>query len=75
MGTENNRLLAQERYMRDPMFKTLVDQLFHQLSLSNYTPTELREAVMLAAVRYESMTIRPMFYGPNDETMILERKY
>jgi hypothetical protein len=54
-------LTPQERYHRDPQFHHLVDTLFQQIIVSNFTPTELREAVMLAAIKYENQTIRRSF--------------
>jgi hypothetical protein len=50
-----NRLNSHDRYHRDPLFRRLVDTLQMMLEVENscYTPTELREAVMLAAEKYE----------------------
>lgn len=45
-------LPAEQRYIRDVAFRALVDWAYEQILLHNYTPTELREAVMLAAIRY-----------------------
>jgi hypothetical protein len=50
-----------ERYQRDPMFRHLVDQLHHQIREARYTPTEIREAAMLAQIHYEQTTLRPIF--------------
>jgi hypothetical protein len=47
-----------ERYQRDVMFRHLVDSLRCQLDAANYTPTELREAVIVAATMHEAYTIR-----------------
>lgn len=44
-----NRLPARERYGRDVHFRALVDMMRMHLHAANYTPTELREAVILAA--------------------------
>lgn len=38
-----------ERYLRDPMFKALVDAARVYIREARFTPTELREAVILAA--------------------------
>lgn len=48
---------VEERYARDPHFRGLVDILEHQIRLANYTPTEIREAAMLAQIHYESTRI------------------
>lgn len=48
---ELNRLPATERYHRDPAFARLVDTLESLIYKAEYTPSELREAVILAAIR------------------------
>jgi hypothetical protein len=58
-----------ERYKRDPIFKNLVDLFGHYLeenSCRQFTPTELREAVMLAATMYEYRHIRPIVIDGRD---------
>ena len=60
--TKLNRLTPEERYRRDPMFRVLVDLLEHHIHMTNYTPTELREAAILAAIRYESTNIRRVYF-------------
>lgn len=52
-----NRLPAAYRYDRDPAFRELVDALEDQIMMGDYTPTELREAAILAATHYEQRTI------------------
>lgn len=47
------RLPATERYLCDPQYHYLVDMLCAQIHTGQYTPTELREAVILAATKYE----------------------
>lgn len=46
------------RYQRDPAFKQLVDMIQHMLHAAQFTPSELREAVMLAAINYEMLRVR-----------------
>lgn len=48
-----NRLTPRERYLRDPMFHALVNQLRAAIQRADYTPTEIREAAMLAAIMFE----------------------
>ena len=60
------RLPAEERYQSDKMFSYIVDTLYFLLCQNDaqgiqFTPTELREAAMLAAEKYEYTHIRPMF--------------
>lgn len=55
------------RYDHDPVFRRLVDLLEHQLEDQDgliFTPSELREAVLLASMRYESRHVRPVLYDP-----------
>ncbi len=49
----NNRLLPSARYERDPDFRYLVDAMLHMIVKAKFTPTELREAATLAAIKYE----------------------
>ncbi len=54
-------MTAKERYREDPVFHAIVDMLLRELRRSQFTPTELREAVMLAAIIHESETVQPLF--------------
>lgn len=59
----------EERYQSDPVFRNLVDLLRHMLeenAMRQYTPTELREAVMLAACQYEYTHVRPLLVSVDD---------
>lgn len=47
-----------ERYKYDPLFKALVDMLHFHIKEARYTPTEIREAAMLAQIHYESYSIK-----------------
>jgi hypothetical protein len=67
------RLSPQERYQRDANFKMLVDMLTDQIVCLEYTPTELREAAMLAALRYELIHARPAFLLSKDGGSVLGR--
>jgi hypothetical protein len=64
------RWTPQERYLHDPMFKNLVDMLEAAIHRADYTPSELREAAVLAAIHYESMRVRRQFIPltPNEAT-------
>ncbi len=65
-----NRLPAEERFLRDPQYKALVDNLYAQIVNGNYTPTELREAVILAATKYEMYHTRHMVFGGDKQVLI-----
>ncbi len=48
----------QERYMRDPVFNQLVSVIEAMLHRAEFTPSEVREAAMLACIRHENATVR-----------------
>lgn len=52
---------VQARFERDQRFNSLVCMLQTFLHEHKFSPSELREAVMLAATRYEMTVCRPMF--------------
>jgi hypothetical protein len=56
------RLSPEERYRYDPIFRQLVSMLYSFLGQGSdsFTPTELREAVILAASMYDETYIRPI---------------
>lgn len=47
-----------ERYLTDPAFHRLVDVLLSAIQGAVYTPTEIREAAMLAQIIYEERSVR-----------------
>jgi len=62
-------MTCKERYQNDPVFQRLVDLMQYYLEENDcrqYTPTELREAVMLAATMYEYRHIRPIVIDCQD---------
>lgn len=59
-----NYLSAETRYMRDPLFHRLVDIMEHEIEVLRLTPTELREAAMLACIKFENRHPRPLVFGP-----------
>ena len=56
----------EQRYLQDVAFKQLVDMLEHFIIKADYSPTELREAAMLAAIHYEYHTVRQRFIFKED---------
>ena len=52
------RTSSTERYQSDPHFHHLVDLLYVVVEKAEFTPTEIREAVMLAQTKYEELHIR-----------------
>jgi hypothetical protein len=59
--SENYSRTPQERYDTDNAFRTLVDMMMYQIIQCNYSPSELREAAILAAIQYETIHARPAF--------------
>ena len=49
------------RYQSDAMFKNLVDYMESFIQKGDFTPSEVREASMLASIHYEMMTPRRMY--------------
>jgi hypothetical protein len=63
---------AEDRYQTDSSFHQLVDLIYVEIDRGHYTPSELREAVILAATMYEYRNARHLIYGP-DLGIIQER--
>lgn len=57
-----NRLSPEERYHKDPQFKSLIDMLEMLIERAQLTPTEIREAATLACIHYEQRRCKPFFY-------------
>lgn len=55
-------ILPEQRYCHDAHFAQLVDFLEAQIHAANLTPTEIREAAMLAAVHHSMREVSPMVY-------------
>ncbi len=62
---------AQQRYRSDPTFRALTDFIYAFMDKegagSKFTPTELREACMLAATMWECRNIRPFLAAESDQ--------
>jgi hypothetical protein len=56
-----SRLSVEDRYKGDPVFYALVNMLRVALEQNDYTPTELREACMLAATIHENQQFRNLY--------------
>lgn len=53
--------VPESRYHRDPSFKALVDTLHAMICKATYTPTEVREAALLACIHHDSHTARQYY--------------
>lgn len=51
-------MTAQERYRNDPLFHALVDTIYGAIVRLELTPTEVRDAAMLAAIMYDMNHMR-----------------
>lgn len=61
----NNRDLPSARYRREPVFRALVEQMRVFIRMAQYTPSELREAVILAAQIEEMERVTPRCICPD----------
>ncbi|MGB8274119.1 MAG: hypothetical protein WCF16_02490 [Alphaproteobacteria bacterium] len=55
-----------ERYQTDAQFRQLVDLLYSSIDNAQFSPSEIREAAMLAHILYEERHIRPMIVDEAD---------
>ena len=53
-----------EKYMNDPDYHRLVDMLGQFIESARFTPSELREACVLASINYEMWHVRDMQIDP-----------
>jgi hypothetical protein len=51
-----------DRYHNDPQFAALVKLMVSHIQQGNFTPSEMREASMLASIIYEERNIREMVF-------------
>ena len=47
-----------ERYQNDNNFRVLVDTMVANIHRCNYTPSEMREAALLACIIYDEQKVR-----------------
>lgn len=63
-----------EKYMNDPEYNHLVNTLEDLINQARFTPSELREACILASINYEMRHIRECTIDPklNETLRILD---
>lgn len=61
--------IPEYRYTHDRNFKNLVDLMHHFIQKAEYTPSEVREAALLACIHYESYQVRRLYLDPNQFNM------
>lgn len=49
-----------ERYENDNHFRALVDMMVNFIQQADYTPSEMRQAAILASIIHEQITLRPI---------------
>lgn len=54
---------ADDRMRNDPKFAALVKQLEAAIQFGDFTPSEIREALLLAQIRYEMTNPRPITFS------------
>lgn len=57
---------VRERYQNDAYFHSMVDMLLSHIHEARFTPTEIREAAMLAQIMYEESNPRPAVFTKKD---------
>jgi len=54
----------EDRCLNDPVFRHLVDTIYVGIVGKKFTPTEVRDAAMLAMLKYESLHARHLWVVP-----------
>ena len=66
----------EEKYTNDPEYRRLVDSLEQLVEMGRFTPSELREACVYAAIRYEMRRVPKIQYDPRaDEAIVVLDKF
>lgn len=60
------RRTIRERYHTDSVFSHVVDSIRFAIEEGHFTPTEAREAAMLAQIMYEERHPRPIVFTRDD---------
>lgn len=63
-----------ERYYHDHEFKSLVDSIHAMLHRAEFTPLEVRQAAVVACVKFEE-TRKPPFYLHPDQLADMKRDF
>jgi DNA-binding CsgD family transcriptional regulator len=63
-------MTPRERYQTDPQFHALVEYILHFLYEARFSPTELREAAMLAAIIYDQQNPAPPMLMKQEEDIL-----
>jgi len=64
-------MTLRERYLNDPNLSRLVYAMVSEIDNLNLTPTEIREAAMLASIIYEERNVRALTLVEPEVEMLL----
>lgn len=53
-----------QKYMNDPEYHNLVNMLENMIERAHFTPSELREAAVLASINHEMRNVRRITIDP-----------
>ena len=59
-------MILRDKYNNDPMFHTMVDHMVSFVQSCQFSPSEMREAAMLASIIYEEHNYSSMVYVERD---------
>ena len=64
-------MTTREKYQNDPQYHLLVNWMVSHIQLCKFTPSELREAAVLASIIYEEFRIHSMqIFTPEIEVLL-----
>jgi hypothetical protein len=66
---------VRQRYLNDPVFHIIVDSMRGLLRSARLTPSEIREAVMLACIIEEEIRPAPPLTTSDKELEILRQRF
>lgn len=58
---------ALDRYRNDSTYRQVVDSMEHMIHAAQLTPSELREAAVMASINYENKRVRQYHIGLTPE--------
>lgn len=67
---ESGKLTPQEKFESDNEYRHLVLTIEAMIHRANFTPSELREAVIYACIRYENYRVREIFVPKYPESVL-----